>query len=204
MRYYRKPCSAPWHLETLRRYTSTDLNCEDLGDGRCAWTISPVESDFHFSTDRRIPRLGWVVFFVHDLEWTSLLFRRLLPEWMSTIVCRIMLVGLGGNNGSTLVGGVIANREGITWKTKEGVRVPNYFGSLTQSSTCRVGSVKGQEVFTPFKTLLPMVNPNEIFTEAPFTDYCLIFRWQSRIINAFEGIHTFFEGTNEGNLRTNC
>ena len=94
----------------------------------------------------------------------------------STIDCRIMLVGLGGNNGSTLVGGVIANREGITWKTKEGVRVPNYFGSLTQSSTCRVGSVKGQEVFTPFKTLLPMVNPNEIFTEAPFTDYCLIFR----------------------------
>lgn len=81
---------------------------------------------------------------------------------MSTIVCRIMLVGLGGNNGSTLVGGVIANREGITWKTKEGVRVPNYFGSLTQSSTCRVGSVKGQEVFTPFKTLLPMVNPNDI------------------------------------------
>ena len=73
-----------------------------------------------------------------------------------------MLVGLGGNNGSTLVGGVIANREGITWKTKEGVRVPNYFGSLTQSSTCRVGSVKGQEVFTPFKTLLPMVNPNDI------------------------------------------
>ena len=73
-----------------------------------------------------------------------------------------MLVGLGGNNGSTLVGGVIANREGITWKTKEGVRAPNYFGSLTQSSTCRVGSVKGQEVFTPFKTLLPMVNPNDI------------------------------------------
>jgi myo-inositol-1-phosphate synthase len=26
-----------------------------------------------------------------------------------------MLVGLGGNNGTTLMGGVIANKEGITW-----------------------------------------------------------------------------------------
>lgn len=73
-----------------------------------------------------------------------------------------MLVGLGGNNGTTLVGGVIANREGITWKTKEGVRAPNYFGSLTQASTCRVGAINGQEVYTPFKSLLPMVNPNDI------------------------------------------
>ena len=55
-----------------------------------------------------------------------------------------MLVGLGGNNGTTLMGGVIANKEGITWKTKEGVKAPNYWGSLTQASTCRVGSVNGK------------------------------------------------------------
>ncbi|MDA9261530.1 hypothetical protein N9P82_00525 [bacterium] len=42
----------------LRRYTSSDLECEDLGDGRSAWTISPVESDFQITTDRRVPRLG--------------------------------------------------------------------------------------------------------------------------------------------------
>jgi|TARA_B100001142_G_scaffold285686_1_gene300192 myo-inositol-1-phosphate synthase len=73
-----------------------------------------------------------------------------------------MLVGLGGNNGSTLTAGVIANREGITWKTKEGIQTPNYWGSLTQSSTCRVGAVNGEEVYVPFKSLLPMVDPNEI------------------------------------------
>ena len=73
-----------------------------------------------------------------------------------------MLVGLGGNNGTTLTGGVIANREGITWKTKDGVHSPNYFGSLTQASTCRVGAVNGEEVHAPFKSLLPMVNPNDI------------------------------------------
>lgn len=74
----------------------------------------------------------------------------------------VMLVGLGGNNGTTLTGGVIANREGITWKTKEGVRAPNYWGSLTQASTCRVGAMNGQEVHAPFKALLPMVEPNDI------------------------------------------
>jgi len=94
--------------------------------------MHPVESTFQFKTDRRIPRLG------------------------------IMLVGLGGNNGTTLVGGAIANREGITWKTKEGVRAPDYYGSLTQSSTCRVGTMNGQEIYAPFKALLPMVEPDHI------------------------------------------
>ena len=46
--------------------------------------------------------------------------------------------------------------------TKEGLRKPNYWGSLTQAATCRVGNYKGEEVFTPFKSLLPMVNPNDI------------------------------------------
>ena len=84
------------------------------------------------------------------------------PNQPILFLCRIMLVGLGGNNGTTLVGGVIANREGITWKTKEGIRAPDYYGSLTQSSTCRVGTVNGQEIFTPFKALLPMVDPDHI------------------------------------------
>ena len=51
---------------------------------------------------------------------------------------------------------------GITWMTKEGLRKPNYWGSLTQAATCRVGNYKGEEVFTPFNSLLPMVHPNDI------------------------------------------
>ncbi|CAI5492603.1 unnamed protein product [Closterium sp. Naga37s-1] len=73
-----------------------------------------------------------------------------------------MLVGWGGNNGSTLTAGVIANREGISWLTKDGIQVANYFGSVTQASTCRVGSYKGEEIYVPFKSLLPMVDPNEV------------------------------------------
>ena len=75
--------------------------------------MTPTETTYKFKTDLKKPKLG------------------------------IMLVGLGGNNGTTLMGGVVANREGITWKTKEGVRAPDYFGSLTQSATCRVGSAGG-------------------------------------------------------------
>lgn len=46
--------------------------------------------------------------------------------------------------------------------TKEGLRKPNYWGSLTQASTCRVGNFKGEEVYVAFNKLLPMVNPNDI------------------------------------------
>lgn len=46
--------------------------------------------------------------------------------------------------------------------TKEGLRKPNYWGSLTQASTCRVGNFRGDEVFAPFSALLPLVHPNDI------------------------------------------
>lgn len=46
--------------------------------------------------------------------------------------------------------------------TKDGLKKPNYWGSLTQASTVRVGNFEGEEVYTPFKSLLPMVNPNDI------------------------------------------
>jgi myo-inositol-1-phosphate synthase len=76
----------------------------------------------------------------------------------------VMLVGWGGNNGTTVTAGIIANKHGISWHTKEGVRNPDYFGSLTQSTTIRVGSdsKSGKELHVPFNKLLPMVNPNDL------------------------------------------
>lgn len=46
--------------------------------------------------------------------------------------------------------------------TKEGLRKPNYYGSLTHAATCRVGNYKGEEAHVPFSSLLPMVHPNDI------------------------------------------
>lgn len=113
-----------------------------------------------------------------------------------------MLVGWGGNNGTTVTGGILANKQyvqisfsrcarpsftasiifsqhhsvqqyyllnhsstscsGITWMTKDGLKQPNYFGSLTQAATCRVGNYNGEEIHAPFSSLLPMVHPNDI------------------------------------------
>lgn len=51
---------------------------------------------------------------------------------------------------------------GLTWMTKDGLKKPNYFGSLTQAASCRIGNLDGEEVYAPFNSLLPMVNPNDI------------------------------------------
>ncbi|XP_010453041.1 PREDICTED: probable inositol 3-phosphate synthase isozyme 3 [Camelina sativa] len=101
-------------------------------NGAFQWTVKPKTVKYEFKTDTHLPKLG------------------------------VMLVGWGGNNGSTLTAGVIANREGISWATKEKVQQANYFGSLTQASSIRVGSFNGEEIYAPFKSLLPMVNPEEI------------------------------------------
>ena len=73
------------------------------------------------------------------------------------------LIIIGGNNGSTVTAGIIANREKISWQRKEGLQHPNYYGSLTQATTIRVGSNQhGKEVHIPFRSILPMVNPNDL------------------------------------------
>lgn len=51
----------------------------------------------------------------------------------------VMLVGLGGNNGSTFTAGIIANKKNQSWETKNGVQHPNFNGSFTQSATAHVG-----------------------------------------------------------------
>jgi len=94
---------------------------------------TPVETVYNFKTDRKVPKVG------------------------------LMLVGWGGNNGSTLTAGVLANKHNITWMTKTGEMHSNFFGSLTQCSVTRLGNTEDfQEVFVPLKNLLPMVDPRDI------------------------------------------
>lgn len=96
--------------------------------------LTPTEVKYTFKVNTKVPKLG------------------------------LLLVGLGGNNGTTVTAGIIANREGITWRTKFGVQQPNYFGSVTQSSTVHVGhDVKtGEDVYVALKDMVPMVHPNDI------------------------------------------
>jgi len=77
----------------------------------------------------------------------------------------VMLVGLGGNNGSTFVAGVLANKKGVSWETKRGIEHPNFHGSFTQSATAHVGYKHDkatnnlQDVYKPIKDIMPMANP---------------------------------------------
>jgi len=95
--------------------------------------LVPASTAFEFRTSTRIPRLG------------------------------VLLVGWGGNNGSTLTAGILANRLGLEWKTKSGIKSANYFGSLTQSSTVKVGVFEdGTDCNVPLKDVLPTVHPNDL------------------------------------------
>ncbi|XP_056678106.1 inositol-3-phosphate synthase 1 isoform X1 [Monodelphis domestica] len=95
--------------------------------------VHPISTHFTFRTERKVPRLG------------------------------VMLVGWGGNNGSTVTAAVLANRLRLSWMTKTGKKEANYYGSLLQAATVSLGSDgHGQDVHVPFHALLPMVSPNDI------------------------------------------
>jgi len=74
----------------------------------------------------------------------------------------VMLVGLGGNNGTTFCAGIIANKHNITWNSKRGTHTPNYLGSITQSSATKIGISKNKEIYVPLNQILPLANPNDI------------------------------------------
>lgn len=98
-----------------------------------ALKVHPTATRFTFRTARQVPRLG------------------------------VMLVGWGGNNGSTLTAAVLANRLRLSWPTRTGRKEANYYGSLTQAGTLNLGlDAEGQEVYVPFRALLPMVAPNDL------------------------------------------
>lgn len=96
---------------------------------------TPILQEKTIVTDKKVPKLG------------------------------VMLVGLGGNNGSTFTAGVLANRKQMQWETKGGTVSSNFYGSFTQSATTHVGFKFDQEsgqlkdVHKPVKDLLPMVSP---------------------------------------------
>ena len=74
------------------------------------------------------------------------------------------MIGIGGNNGTTLAATVLANRHNIVWHTKSGVQQPNYIGSVLRASTIRLGvdPITDKDVNVPLGDVLPMVHPNDL------------------------------------------
>ncbi|KFX96187.1 hypothetical protein O988_05429 [Pseudogymnoascus sp. VKM F-3808] len=98
------------------------------------YVATPKETIYDFKVERAIPKVG------------------------------MMMVGLGGNNGSTVTAGIIANRRNLTWPTREGNRTANYYGSVTMASTMKLGTdaKTAKDVNIPFHDVLPMVHPNDL------------------------------------------
>ncbi|KAI0474478.1 myo-inositol-phosphate synthase [Xylaria cf. heliscus] len=98
------------------------------------YVATPKETLYNFKVDRKIPKTG------------------------------MMLVGWGGNNGTTVTAGIIANRRGLVWETREGPRAANYYGSVLMSSTMKLGTDADtrQDVNIPFNEVLPIVHPNDL------------------------------------------
>jgi myo-inositol-1-phosphate synthase len=98
--------------------------------------VHPIKKTLDIRTDRKVPR------------------------------CGLMLVGWGGNNGSTLTAALEANKNKLQWRTKTGVQSANWFGSITQASTVLIGSdASFKDVYLPMKDLVPMVNPDNIILD---------------------------------------
>ncbi|KAI4191444.1 MAG: hypothetical protein L6R41_000095 [Letrouitia leprolyta] len=98
------------------------------------YIVKPKETIYDFKVDRKVGKVG------------------------------MMLVGWGGNNGTTVTAGIIANRRGLVWETREGPRAANYYGSVIMASTMKLGTntKTGKEINIPFHNVLPMVHPNDL------------------------------------------
>ncbi|KAI0032393.1 inositol-3-phosphate synthase [Vararia minispora EC-137] len=97
------------------------------------YVVQPNATAYEFQTTRKVPKTG------------------------------LMMVGVGGNNGTTLTATIFANRHNISWHTKTGIQPPNYLGSLLRASTVRLGIDASQkDVYAPLSDLLPMVHPNDL------------------------------------------
>lgn len=98
------------------------------------YVATPRETEYDFKVERKVPRTG------------------------------MMLVGWGGNNGTTVTAGLMANRRGLVWETREGRREANYYGSVVMGSTMKLGTdaATARDVNIPFHDVLPMVHPDDL------------------------------------------
>ncbi|KAL0215553.1 hypothetical protein P9112_007737 [Eukaryota sp. TZLM1-RC] len=74
----------------------------------------------------------------------------------------VMLVGLGGNNGTTLTGAHFANKHNLTWETPRGKQSANWYGSLMQCGTSILGYDADQTISVRFADMLPTLSPDDI------------------------------------------
>jgi myo-inositol-1-phosphate synthase len=127
----------------------------------------------------------------------------------------LLLVGIGGNNGTTVLGATIANREQMEWKTRynlicalfiyfrNGTQKANYFGSITQSTTVHLGWDGTEQIYLPFNKILPLVDPNDLIIDGWDINNANMYEaaLRARVINNKCQINSYYLGIRAGVAR---
>ena len=74
----------------------------------------------------------------------------------------VMIVGLGGNNGTTLVAGLLASNNKLNWENKNGNHNVKFYGSISQYGTINLGYNNGKVVTKLMKEMVNLRNPEDI------------------------------------------
>lgn len=96
-------------IHSVYNYETTELVHENR-NGNYQWIVKPKTVRYEFVTNTSVPKLGFV-FVIFSFSLILIWFVLFCVIYYVDFIFRVMLVGWGGNNGSTLTGGVIANRE---------------------------------------------------------------------------------------------
>ena len=74
----------------------------------------------------------------------------------------VMIVGLGGNNGSTLTASLIAYKNKVNWETKDGDCHVDFIGSLYEYGNINIGYKNNKPVTKFIKDMVPMISPDDL------------------------------------------
>ena len=90
-------------------------------------------------------------------------FKIHVPDFNSEKKLGVMIVGLGGNNGSTLTSSLIAYNKKLKWENKEGEHDVKWYGSISQYGSVNLGyNKKGKIVSKLMKDMVSLRKPEDI------------------------------------------
>ena len=120
-------------IKGTEMYSKYEYSTQTIVSDEKGVRVIPQTKKYEFKTETKVPKTG------------------------------MMLIGWGGNNGTTLTAGILANKRHLVFDTKRGLQKADYYGSLTQCATTYLGQdSNGTTYVAPFKSLLPMVNPDDL------------------------------------------
>jgi len=74
----------------------------------------------------------------------------------------VMIIGIGGNNGSTFTAGLIAYNKKLQWENKDGIHNIEFLGSLAEFGSVNIGYKKNKPYMKLIKDMVPIIELKDI------------------------------------------